>query len=52
MRAPTNDNDTGRCGRRENDRRKADAPFDGVDRRKGDRRSGHDRRSNPRVTTE
>lgn len=35
-------------GRRQGDRRKAQLPFEGPDRRKGDRRSGGDRRSNPR----
>jgi hypothetical protein len=35
-------------GRREGDRRKAQLPFEGEDRRKGDRRSGTDRRTTPR----
>lgn len=35
--------------RRENDRRKEQVPFEGEDRRKGDRRSGKDRRSGPRT---
>lgn len=35
-------------GRRQGDRRKAQLPFDGPDRRKGDRRSGTDRRTTPR----
>jgi len=35
-------------GRRQSDRRKAQVPFDGPDRRKGDRRSGKDRRTTPR----
>lgn len=35
-------------GRRQNDRRKAQVPFDGPDRRKGDRRTGTDRRTTPR----
>lgn len=35
-------------GRRQVDRRKAQLPFDGPDRRKGDRRSGPDRRTTPR----
>ncbi|MBH5321115.1 hypothetical protein [Aurantiacibacter sediminis] len=40
-----------RGDRRESgDRRKAQLPFDGPDRRKGgDRRSGEDRRATPRV---
>jgi hypothetical protein len=35
-------------GRRKSDRRQAQQPFDGPDRRKGDRRSGEDRRTTPR----
>jgi hypothetical protein len=35
-------------GRRQGDRRKAQLPFEGPDRRKGDRRSGTDRRAAPR----
>ena len=35
-------------GRRQGDRRKAQVPFEGEDRRKGDRRSGTDRRATPR----
>jgi hypothetical protein len=35
-------------GRRQGDRRKAQVPFEGPDRRKADRRSGTDRRTNPR----
>jgi hypothetical protein len=35
-------------GRRQTDRRKADLPFDGPDRRKGDRRTGEDRRTTQR----
>jgi hypothetical protein len=35
-------------GRRQTDRRKAQLPFDGPDRRKGDRRTGEDRRTTPR----
>ena len=35
-------------GRRQDDRRKSDQPFEGPDRRKGDRRSGEDRRRTPR----
>lgn len=35
-------------GRRQGDRRKAQLPFEGPDRRKGDRRSGTDRRTTPR----
>lgn len=35
-------------GRRQGDRRKAQLPFEGEDRRKGDRRSGADRRAEPR----
>jgi len=34
--------------RKDGDRRKADAPYDGPERRKGDRRSGSDRRAKPR----
>jgi hypothetical protein len=37
-------------GRRQGeDRRKAQLPFEGPDRRKGDRRSGTDRRTAPRA---
>ncbi len=35
-------------GRREADRRRAQLPFEGEDRRKGERRSGTDRRAAPR----
>lgn len=35
-------------GRRQTDRRKAQLPFDGPDRRKGDRRTGEDRRTTQR----
>jgi hypothetical protein len=35
-------------GRRQADRRKAQLPFEGPDRRKADRRSGTDRRATPR----
>jgi len=35
-------------GRRQGDRRKAQVPFEGPDRRKGDRRTGTDRRAAPR----
>lgn len=35
-------------GRRQGDRRKAQLPFEGEDRRKGERRSGTDRRATPR----
>ncbi|WP_156522803.1 hypothetical protein [Erythrobacter neustonensis] len=35
-------------GRRQSDRRRAQVPFEGEDRRKGDRRSGEDRRATPR----
>jgi|GEM_PF-7019840 len=35
-------------GRRQSDRRKTQLPFEGEDRRKGDRRSGTDRRTSPR----
>jgi hypothetical protein len=35
-------------GRRQGDRRKAQLPFEGEDRRKGERRSGADRRAEPR----
>jgi hypothetical protein len=37
-------------GRRRDDRRKAQLPFDGPDRRQGDRRSGTDRRKTPRAS--
>lgn len=36
-------------GRRQGDRRKAQLPFAGEDRRKGERRSGADRRAAPRT---
>lgn len=39
-------------GRRKADRRKQQEPFEGEDRRKGERRSGRDRRSEPREPTE
>jgi hypothetical protein len=39
-------------GRRKTDRRKAQQPFEGEDRRKGERRSGRDRRTAPRPATE
>lgn len=35
-------------GRRQGDRRKAQLPFDGPERRVSDRRSGPDRRTTPR----
>ncbi len=35
-------------GRRQGDRRQAQQPHDGPDRRKGDRRAGEDRRKTPR----
>ena len=35
-------------GRRKGGRRQEQTPFDGPDRRKGDRRSGGDRRTTPR----
>ncbi|AOL93614.1 hypothetical protein [Porphyrobacter sp. LM 6] len=35
--------------RRSTDRRKQQLPFEGPDRRKGDRRSGEDRRAAPRI---
>jgi hypothetical protein len=35
-------------GRRQSDRRQTQQPFDGPERRKGDRRSGTDRRATPR----
>jgi hypothetical protein len=44
--------DTSAGGRRQGDRRKAQLPFEGPDRRKGDRRSGTDRRATPRGDTE
>lgn len=39
-------------GRRQGDRRKAQLPFEGPDRRKGERRSGTDRRSTARGDTQ
>ena len=39
-------------GRRQGDRRKAQLPFDGPDRRKGERRAGTDRRSTARGDTQ
>jgi hypothetical protein len=39
-------------GRRKEDRRKAQLPFEGPDRRKGDRRAGTDRRAAPRADEE
>jgi len=42
------DRDHSGGGRRQGDRRKAQVPFEGPDRRKGDRRSGTDRRAAPR----
>ena len=42
--------DAERGGRRQGDRRKAQLPFEGPDRRQGgDRRSGEERRANPRL---
>lgn len=38
-------------GRRQTDRRRTQAPFEGEDRRKADRRSGSDRRTSPRGDT-
>jgi hypothetical protein len=35
-------------GRRQTERRKAQVPFDGPDRRKADRRTGEDRRTTKR----
>ena len=52
MHVPTNSDEKKYGGRRQSDRRKAQQPFDGVDRRKGDRRSGEDRRNNPRHYTD
>ena len=42
------DDPGGKSDRRSADRRKAQLPFDGPERRKGERRSGRDRRSAPR----
>lgn len=39
-------------GRRAGDRRKAQLPFEGPDRRQAERRSGTDRRTAPRGDTE
>ena len=42
--------DRGYGGRRKGERRQAQMPFEGPDRRQGgDRRSGTDRRANPRL---
>lgn len=45
------DSNSSGAGRRQADRRKAQVPFEGPDRRKGDRRSGTDRRTTPRDET-
>lgn len=37
------------AGRRQSDRRQSQQAFTGEDRRKGDRRSGQDRRATPRA---
>ena len=42
------DHDPSGGGRRQGDRRKAQLPFEGPDRRKSDRRAGTDRRNTPR----
>ena len=52
MNGETPDTDKGHSGRREGDRRVADAPIDFPDRRKGERRSGKDRRGSPRIVAE
>lgn len=39
-------------GRRKGDRRQSQAPFEGEDRRKAERRSGEDRRAKPRSPIE
>ena len=39
-------------GRRKGDRRQSQAPFEGEDRRKTERRSGQDRRATPRSPTQ
>lgn len=44
-----NDSQPSTDGRRTEDRRKAQAPFDGPERRQSDRRSGSDRRTTPRA---
>lgn len=36
--------------RQQSDRRKVQQPFDGTERRKGDRRAGTDRRKTPRAS--
>lgn len=36
-------------GRRESDRRRDQRPYAGTERREGDRRSGRDRRTQPRI---
>jgi hypothetical protein len=43
--APPTASDSPGSGRRQSDRRKAQHPIDGPDRRQGDRRSGTDRRT-------
>ena len=44
--------DEGVSGRRTGDRRESDMPIDFPDRRKGERRSGKDRRGRPRIVAE
>ena len=39
-------------GRRKGERRKAQVPFEGADRRRADRRSGADRRAQERKATD
>lgn len=46
------DETTPQDGRRKSDRRQSNAPFEGKDRRNGERRSGEDRRAAPRSPTE
>jgi hypothetical protein len=52
MEANMTDNNTDSSpeyeGRRKSDRRQAQQPFEGPDRRKQERRSGEDRRTTPR----
>ncbi|QZH74002.1 MAG: hypothetical protein JY451_09550 [Erythrobacter sp.] len=52
MQATTGPNASEESGRRSVDRRVAQVPFDGVDKRKRERRSGNDRRASPRISAE
>lgn len=48
MADDTSVSDTPEGGRRKGDRRQSQQPFEGPDRRRGERRSGEDRRTTPR----